>query len=286
MEFFTYYPGSFGEILQGKIDDKDFLLSSPINIYTKVRLFECENGHMKFKNSKSNAFLINILKSWGYENYKDNIDFEINSRISCGKGLASSTADLCGVYHCLLKMFKRQFDERELIEQCIKIEPTDSIIFKKMTLFDYKNGLYKRELGDYFSYNILAFEGNNIVDTLEFNNKALTNLSNVEDLLPLLREAVEERNLEKLAYVSTESIVRNQKRLYYDFLKLVLDIKVKTSGLGIIGAHSGNVLGIVYEDYDKLSYAKNVYSNIDKCKVYSVKTLDSSNNWLGVEALQ
>jgi len=273
MEFTENYPGSFGEVLQGRINRKDLLLSCPVNIYTKVKVFECNNAEKKFNNQKSDAFLRNILKLWDYEAHYKNLDIEINSQIPYGKGLASSTADLCAVYYCLLKLFNKEFKEEELIEQCIKIEPTDSIIFKKMTLFDYKNGLYRKTMGDYLSYNILAFEGNKVVDTVEFNNKNLPSLSDVDDLLPILEEAIKEKNLEKLAYVSTESIVRNQKRLYYEFLQEVISIKNKTAGLGIIGAHSGNVLGIMYEDSASLNYALKLGEKLDMCKVYSVKTL-------------
>lgn len=274
MEFTVNYPGSFGEVLQGRINKKDLLLSCPVNIYTKVKVFETNSAQKKFNNEKSAAFLRNILKSWDYEANHKNFDIEINSQIPYGKGLASSTADLCGVYYCLLKLFNRQFNEEELVKQCIKIEPTDSIIFKKMTLFDYKNGLYKKTIGDYLNYNILAFEGNKIVDTVEFNNKNLPSLSEVDDLLPILEEAIKEKNLEKLAYVSTESIVRNQKRLYYDFVQEVISIKNKTSGLGIIGAHSGNVLGIMYEDSASLDYALKLGEKLNMCKIYPVRTLD------------
>lgn len=273
MEFTVNYPGSFGEVLQGRINRKDLLLSCPVNIYTRVKVFECNNAERKFNNQKSAAFLKNILKLWDYEAHYKNFDIEINSQIPYGKGLASSTADLCAVYYCLLKLFNKEFNEEELIEQCIKIEPTDSIIFKKMTLFDYKRGLYRKTMGDYLSYNILAFEGNKVVDTVEFNKKNLPSLSDVDDLLPILEEAIKEKNLEKLAYVSTESIVRNQKRLQYEFLQQVINIKNKTSGLGIIGAHSGNVLGIIYEDSASLNYALKLGEKLDMCKMYSVKTL-------------
>lgn len=273
MEFTVNYPGSFGEVLQGRINRKDLLLSCPVNIYTRVKVFECNNAERKFNNQKSAAFLKNILKLWDYEAHYKNFDIEINSQIPYGKGLASSTADLCAVYYCLLKLFNKEFNEEELIEQCIKIEPTDSIIFKKMTLFDYKKGLYRKTMGDYLSYNILAFEGNKVVDTVEFNKKNLPSLSDVDDLLPILEEAIKEKNLEKLAYVSTESIVRNQKRLQYEFLQQVINIKNKTSGLGIIGAHSGNVLGIIYEDSASLNYALKLGEKLDMCKMYSVKTL-------------
>lgn len=273
MEFTVSYPGSFGEVLQGRINKKDLLLSCPVDIYTKVRVFECINSEKKFDNKKSATFLRNVLRLWDYEAHYKNLDIEINSQIPYGKGLASSTADLCAVYYCLLKLFNKEFNEQELIEECIKIEPTDSIIFKKMTLFDYKSGLYKKPMGDYLNYNILAFEGNKVVDTVEFNNKNLIPLSDVDDLLPILSEAIKEKNLEKLAYVSTESIVRNQKRLYYEFLQEVVNIKNKTAGLGIIGAHSGSVLGIIYEDSASLNYALKLGGKLNMCKTYSVKTL-------------
>lgn len=275
MEFTVNYPGSFGEILQGKVCDKDLLLSCPVDVYTKVKVFESNNVYKRHNIRKSSAFLSNILELWEYNQYNNIIDIEIDSKIPYGKGMASSTADLCGVYYCLLKMFNKEFNETELMEQCIKIEPTDSIIFKDMTLFDYKKGLYRRKMGKYIEYNILAFEGNGVVDTVEFNSKNLVPLSNVDDLVPILEEGISESNIEKIAYVSTESIMRNQKRLYYDFLDKVVDIKNRTKGLGVMGAHSGNVLGIIYEDEEKLNYAKEFFQNAAECKVYSVKTLNS-----------
>ncbi len=275
METSTIYPGSFGEILQGKIENRDLLLSCPVNIYTKVKLIECNNPIKRKYLQKASNFLYNILKSWGYERYFDSLDIEINSKIPYGKGLASSTADLCGVYYSLIKMFNKKFNEKELVRNCIDIEPTDSIVFNKMTLFDYKNGDYKVIIGNYLSYSILAFEGDKTVDTVEFNNRNLPDLSDVKDLLPILKEAVKEKDLRKLAYVSTESIVKNQGRLYYDFLNLVMNIKEKTSGLGIIGAHSGNVLGIIYDDADRFKFGEKFSKglNLRSIKIYEVKAL-------------
>ena len=275
MEVTTIYPGSFGEILQGKIGNRDILLSCPVNIYTEVKLVECDNPVNRKNLRKSSDFLLNLLKCWGYERYYKNIDIEINSQIPRGKGLASSTADLCAVYYSIINMFSREFSELELIKNCVNIEPTDSIIFKKMTLFEYKNGRYRYTLGDYISYDILAFEGEKIIDTVEFNHRHLPDLSKVDDLLPLLKEAIVEKNLGKLAYVSTESIMRNQKRLYYDFLNKVIDIKERTSGLGIIGAHSGNALGIIYEDKEKIDFGEKLSKELKlkNIKIYRVKTL-------------
>ncbi|WP_039657935.1 kinase [Clostridium tyrobutyricum] len=276
MEITAFYPGSFGEIVQGKVQDKDLLMSFPINIYTRVRLFECRNP-VRYKNlKKSYTFIENIMKLWKYEKYYKDICVNIDSDIPKGKGMASSTADLCAIYGCLLKMFNKNYNEEELLNECIKIEPTDSIMFDNMTLFDYKYGLYRENFGDYIKFNILAFEGRSAVDTLEFNTRVLNDLSNVEDLIPVLRQAIREKNLRKLSYVSTESIVRNQKRLHYDFMDIVFSIYKSTGGIGIIGAHSGNILGIIYDDMEKMSSAKlKVHSN--NLKIYSVQALDKYN---------
>jgi len=275
MEVITSYPGSFGEVLQGKVYDKDMLLSCPINIYTTVKLFESKNSHKKSKWVKADKFLYNVLRSWNYEKYYDSLDLEIYSNIPSGKGMASSTADLCAAYYSLLKMFKKNFTEDDLIRQCINIEPTDSIIFREMTLFDYKRGTYREKIGDYISYNILAFEGEKNINTLEFNNKRLPELSDATDLFTILKEGLLENNIEKLSYASEESIKRNQNRLSYPWIKNIENIKKCTSGHGIIGAHSGNVLGIIYEDEEKLRSAFKFVNKENYYKVYAVKTLEN-----------
>ncbi|KOA19758.1 L-threonine kinase [Clostridium homopropionicum DSM 5847] len=274
MEVITRYPGSFGEVLQGKVNNKDMLLSCPINIYTTVRLFECREPNKKSKCIKTDKFLYNLLRSWNYEEYYESLDLEIYSNIPSGKGMASSTADLCATYYALLKMFKKNFSEEELIKLCISIEPTDSIIFREMTLFDYKKGTYREKIGNYISYNILAFEGEKSINTIEFNNKKLPELSDATDLFTVLKEGLSEKNLEKLSYVSEESIKRNQNRLSYSWIKNIENIKKCTSGLGITGAHSGNALGIIYEDEEKLKAAVKFINKQSFYKVYAVKTLE------------
>ncbi|KRQ85922.1 L-threonine kinase [Caloramator mitchellensis] len=256
------YPGSVGEILQGKVNGIDILVSFPINIYTKVKIIK-ENKENNYY--KSRKFLENLLNKWGIE---EKLGFEIHSNIPKEKGFASSTADLCALYHCILNYFGRKYNIEELIEETIKIEPTDSIIFKRATAFDYKNGLFFEEIGDYFEFDVLVFEGREGVDTIKFNNEVKNDLSKVDDLYQILKEAVTKRDLKYLAEVSTSSIIRNQQRLRYNILDDVLNIMKKTDGLGIIGAHSGNMLGIIYDKKREVEF------EIAGYKKYWVKTLE------------
>ncbi|WP_409069528.1 kinase [Clostridium sp. FAM 1755] len=273
MEFTVKYPGSFGEILQGNFWEKPVLVSSPINLYTYVRLFESKNKKKFHRNIKANKFIKNILTDWEYQDYINTIHVEVNSRIPRGKGLASSTADLCATYKCLTKLFKKNYSIEELQKHCLIIEPTDAIIFNEFTLFDYKKGSLKERLGPYIKFYILVLEGNRIINTIDFNNKNLKKMTSIEDLIPDLKESIKKRNIKNISEISEESIKRNFNRLPYDYFNMVDKYKNKTGGLGIIGCHSGDALGIVYDNKEDLLRAEKNIIDIGNLKKYTLETV-------------
>lgn len=273
MEITAKYPGSFGEILQGNLGEKPVLVSSPINLYTSVRLFESKKEKNFYRNIKANKFIKNILIDWGHKDYINTIHIEINSRIPRGKGLASSTADLCATYKCLTKLFEKNYSIEELQKHCLTIEPTDSIIFNEFTLFDYKKGSFKEKLGSYIKFYILVFEGSRIINTLDFNNKNLKKMSSIEDLIPDLKESIEKRNIKNISQISEESIKRNFNRLTYDYFNVVEKYKNKTEGLGIIGCHSGDALGIVYDNKENLLKAEKNITDTGNLTKYTLETV-------------
>lgn len=275
MEVSAKYPGSFGEIIQGNINDIDLLMSFPINLYTFARVYETNNIVKNSENYKCQCFMKNILKQWGYEKEYNHLGISIISDISRGKGLASSTADLCGLYKCLIKMFNKPYNVIELQENCITIEPTDSIIFPKATLFDYKKGSYMETIGEYYKFYILGFIGQNTIDTIAFNKYSLPKLSKEDDLKETLIKAIREKNLKSLGMVSTESIKRNINRLDYKYFQHVEEIQKSTGGVGIIGAHSGDALGIIYENRIEMDSAfYKIYNKEKYLNIMPFETLD------------
>lgn len=273
MEATTLYPGSIGEIVQGKYNGMDVLCSCPINLFTEVKVWESKFPHVKNRYSKSSKFLSNILAEWGQEQYIDTLDIFIKSSIPRGKGFASSTADLCALYHSLIKLFNKPFNKQELARNCIAIEPTDSIIFKELCIFDYKNGVSTEELGNYLEFDILVFEGNKTINTIEFNNKKLPPLSNIDDLIPVLKDGIKTQDIRKIAYCSTQSIIRNERRLSYEILSIICNICEELGGYGIIGAHSGDALGIIYEKDINLSILSKYKNELKNYKTYQLKTI-------------
>jgi L-threonine kinase len=279
MGIYSSYPGSIGELVQGKIGEMDVLISCPINMYTRVNLFETQYPKEKFRFRKSSLLLANILKKWGYTSYIDVLDFNIMSEIPQGKGFASSTADLCALYSCLTLFFEKKYDEYELAHECVKIEPTDSIVFKSMTLFDYKNGRLIKNISKYIKFYILCFIGEKIVDTESFNNGLLPSQNNIEDLIHIIERGIALNNYNDIFYASTQSIIRNQHRITYDILPQVIRIKELTNGLGIIGAHSGDMIGVIYKGRIDLDKAYEIlienykYPTINKYTISKLETV-------------
>ncbi|WDC84922.1 kinase [Caloramator sp. mosi_1] len=204
--------GSLGEILQGNFRGVDVLCSFPVNLYTRIYLKK--DGYYTSDYVKTSNFIEEILKIWGK---KENLSFNIESNIPKMKGFASSTADILAAYIAMIKRYKREFKIDELVKTALKIEPTDSIIFNRATLFDYRFGQYRKTIGDYFKFYCICFEGEEGVDTLSFNNSVKVPLEPIDDLVPILVEAIEDECVEKLAYVSTQSILRNQKDSLFIF---------------------------------------------------------------------
>jgi L-threonine kinase len=114
-----------------------------------------------------------------------------------------------------------------------------------------------------------------MVNTIEFNKKVLPPQKSIEDLLPILKSGIIEKDIKKIGTAATESIIRNQHRLKYDLLQNIIDISSKNGGLGVIGAHSGDCLGIIFEDEEKMESIKEYTSLKKKYKVYPVKTIDA-----------
>ncbi len=95
----------------------------------------------------------------------------------------------------------------------------------------------------------------------------------MEDLIPDLKESIEKRNIKNISQISEESIKRNFHRLTYDYFNIVEKYKNKTEGLGIIGCHSGDALGIVYDNKEDLLKAEKNIIDTGNLKKYTLETV-------------
>ncbi len=260
-------PGSCGELVQGTLNGESFHISCPINLYSQVRIVLNDRGKIigppdKWKTREA---IKKTLKFFGKENLGAN--FEIDSKIPLGKGMASSTADIGATSLATAKAQnfppkadqpqaetekRKEISLQEIAKIALSIEPTDGTLFEGITIFDHRNGALFKFLGKAPDMEILVIDLGGRVDTLEFNKKDLTEINRqregeIKEALKLVEEGIKGKNPRSIAKGATISAFSNQRILYKPALDRIWEISQEAGALGINIAHSGTVVGILAE---------------------------------------
>lgn len=264
MEVSTLCPASCGELLQGIIGDSEKLISYGIDRFTSIVIKEEKRIHRPANLIKCfNA----IDETLNYFNEDKKILKEINiykdSQIPIAKGMASSTADMAASVVGFCKMIDKKITEEELGKICAKIEPTDSTIFKKLTLFDHLNGRKVKSFSWSPKAKVLVLEPSHILTTqrfrkIDYNKIKMKNKNEMKKTYEIFKRACKKQEINLLGKAATYSSLLNNNILKKDKLSEIIDMAYKLSCDGVNVAHSGTVIGVIYEekkvDEQKLLY--------------------------------
>ncbi|HWJ02817.1 MAG TPA: hypothetical protein VNU93_04000, partial [Verrucomicrobiae bacterium] len=134
----------------------------------------------------------------------------------------------------------------------VSIEPTDGTLLPGITLLDHVAGRWRLPLGGAPAGKILALDFGGQVDTLEFNSLpelATKNSANerlTREAFHLVRRGIQEKNLAILGNGTTRSARANQSILHKPLLPELEAWGRNRGSFGVIAAHSGTVLGLIY----------------------------------------
>ncbi|MBS4535491.1 hypothetical protein GOQ29_07635 [Clostridium sp. D2Q-14] len=261
----TRCPGSCGELIQGIIFGGEKLISYPINCYSYVKISEGKRDN-ELLYSKAYKAIENV-----FNYFKEDIDFskklkiEINSDIPIGKGMASSTADLGATILATSKYLGKNISDEEIAKICTKIEPTDSTVFSDITLFDHLKASYFKRYGRNFKYKVLILEGKYVIDTINFRKIDKShildgNISNVRKALKDIEIGIENNDIKKVGEGAILSALANEDILKKPGLEIIIERALKFGAYGLNIAHSGSVIGIIFEDkyFDKEVFIENI----------------------------
>ena len=116
--------------------------------------------------------------------------------------------------------------------------------------FYHREGVLRRFLGCLPPLTIVGIDEGGEVDTVEFNErpKPLSPARRTEyaDLLISMERAVARGDLRSLGEISTRSAVLNQEILRKNHLGLMLEMRRRYEALGVVAAHSGTQLGLLF----------------------------------------
>lgn len=258
-------PASCGELIQGMIGDGEKLISLPIDVYSEVTIEENVKGIVRANRVKTIVALEKTLKYFNVPvEYMKNISLSINSNIPIAKGMASSTADIAGTIIATSKLLGKDLSTEELGELCCKIEPTDSTIFDELVLFDHIKGRVIRKHNWNPNMKVLILEMDSFVSTEEFRKNDYTmarndNKKDIERAYELFSLACDQRDKKLLGKAVTISSLANQRILLKPKLDEIIELTNKVGAYGVNVAHSGTVVGILYDDHVDIDRLKDLF---------------------------
>lgn len=260
-------PGSCGELAQGIIGGKNFLITCPIDVYSKVTVTTDESTSVH----SGSKVLTAIDKTIQYLQIKRrSFHVSVKSDLPLGKGMASSSADISATCQSIALHAGTLLSPDEIADIALSIEPTDGIFYPGIVLFDHVHGHLRQFLGRAIPMYIVIFDAGGEIDTLHFNQrhdlKKLNeaNEYQVHQAVDLIRKGLAAQDIALIGKGATISARANQKILFKPHLEEMIAIGLSWGAVGVNIAHSGTVVGILFP-IDKLLHCPSCIKEVSRC---------------------
>ncbi|SCZ81951.1 GHMP family kinase ATP-binding protein [Acidaminobacter hydrogenoformans] len=245
-------PTTCGELIQGPYLVKESLISLPIDRYTEVeaRLIKNADGDRDQNNlqPKAAAGFLSAARFLGLSARETaSVQIDVVSPLAPGKGYATSTADICGVIAGVFELFDSPQSPEILAKLCAQIEPSDGLMFRDWTLFNHLNGTVLKTYKTAPDIKLLILEPSSTVMTDTFRSKAaVTEALSRKTKMPYLKfeAACSDGSIRGVFEAASASIMEHQVVLAKPFLEEIHALAEREGAYGVVGAHSGTVLGL------------------------------------------
>lgn len=246
--------GTFGELLQGVLPDRkrEFLVTLPIDRYSTAKFTPLSGSRKVYvypsHNQKSRRLAERLIEVFDLDSGGV---LSLRSELPTGKGCASSSADMVSTARAIQSAFGLTISRETLAEVMGDIEPTDGVMYRGIVSFYHREGILKRFLGYLPPLTIVGLDEGGQVDTVEFNARpkmhGQARRAEYENLLFEVERAIALGDLRTVGEISTRSAILNQEVLPKAQLNLFLDMRRRYEALGVIVAHSGTHLGLLFD---------------------------------------
>ncbi|OTA20316.1 GHMP kinase [Xenorhabdus beddingii] len=246
-------PASCGELLQGWLLGGEKLISCPINWFSYVSV--SEGIPMAHERPRMRQMVNLLLDYWhGTPQLTADLRIEYQSTIPIAKGMASSTADIAATAQATARLLGQPLNSTELAQLCVRLEPTDSTIFERLTLFDHLTAQTQIAFDWQPDIDILLLESSQTLLTQEYHQQ--DHRRQLLDNAPLLRQAWQQfrtanqqHNPYRLGEACTLSALADQSILPKPCFNLLQDLVEQTGIYGLNVAHSGSVVGLLFNSH-------------------------------------
>jgi uncharacterized protein involved in propanediol utilization len=243
--------GTFGELVQGIIGERPFLITLPIPSLRSEAVFipDPAISDIRVEGSKVKAMRAGkmLLELFGITGGGQ---LNICSNIPAGKGLASSSADIVAALRAIAQSYALPLTKELVSTIAAKVEPTDGVMYEEVVAYDYTHGELIENFGALPPFILVGIDLGGTVNTVEFNQlpKAYSwqDRNQFLEAYDWVKKGCKEKKLSFICKAATMSARVNQKilpkPLFNEFEKLA-----HTYQGGIVVAHSGTVAGILMD---------------------------------------
>lgn len=252
-------PGSCGEWLQGWIMGGEKLISYAIDGFSRVTIETAKDhadGHRWLRQHRPRAWKMMALameKAAIPSEEQASFSLRLESPLPLAKGMASSTADLAAVGDAVTRWFGKPLTAQELTNLCAELEPTDSILFPRLSLMDPLTGEVSLTLDAWTpALEVLVLEGKKDIETAtsrktDHHEKRKAYAAEMEKALKLFQRGLKEKKPFLLAEAAWISAQGNEAFISQPGLWSIRELALECGALGVNVAHSGSTLGVLYE---------------------------------------
>jgi uncharacterized protein involved in propanediol utilization len=247
--------GTLGELVQGPYLDSGKLniaiVSLPIERYAWVHFTrnadDTDDSELCTK-SKSSKALRNYLKI--YDLPEPLGHWRFRSELECGKGMASSTADIIATIRCLDAIFDKSTSVTQICEILKDIERSDSVFLDSLALYlSGEQKIVHEFLNSITLYACYIDEGE-MVDTEKSAEKLLghydRNISAYCKNMAQAIEAMSNADYRRICDCATASAELSQFVFPKKNFEKLKENKERFGSDGMVVAHTGSMLGFLF----------------------------------------
>ena len=241
-------PASCGEIIQGWILGSEKLVSCPVNWYSEVEI--TTGAPLPDERPLVRAMVKQVLAFWQLPDALSNeIRIDCRSTIPVAKGMASSTADIAATAVATSRHFGFTLDDVSLSQLCVALEPTDSTVFRSLTLFDHNTAQTRISCEHLPALDVLLLESPLTLRTEDYHRlPRQTALMSSADALDIAWRKVQRACLTSdpalLGEAASQSAIASQTLLPKPGFNALMTIVEQCDLYGLNVAHSGSVVGL------------------------------------------
>jgi L-threonine kinase len=257
-------PGVCGELVQGMLDDDYYLVTCPIDYFSRVQVDLFLEGSPEVgppvvgpeDSPKAVAAVSATLAHLGRQELSARL--AISNPIPRGKGMGSSSADVVAAIAATGLALDQELSPETVGRLALMEEPTDGVMFPGIALFDHRQGRLMEELGLPPPMEIVALDFGGTIDTVEFNREDRLSLwqslrPETDQALELVRQGIKEVDPKKIGRGATISAEANQRVLLKPQLPDVLRFAQSLYAAGVTVGHSGTIIGVLLDAKERRS---------------------------------